>query len=71
MLMMLTAAIASNDFNGFRKNGIIASLVLLQERLQTINDVGLFSNSYSIELRKLDSRLLLYNIERLFASENH
>lgn len=71
MLMMLVAAIASKDFNGFRKNGIIASLVLLQEKLQIINDNDLFMKSYSLELRKLDSRLLLYNIERLFATENH
>lgn len=71
ILMMLSAAIASKDFNGFRKNGIIASLVLLQEKLQIINDNYTFMKSYSTELRKLDSRLLLYNIERLFATENH
>lgn len=71
MLLMVAAAIASNDLNGFRRNGILASLILLQEKLQTINDVNSFISGYSTELRKLDSRLLLYNIERLFASGYH
>ena len=71
MLMMLVSAISSHNITGFRKNGIIASFVLLQEKLQSIGDVNSFINAYSIEIRKLDSRLLLYNIERLFASERH
>ncbi|OHT13721.1 hypothetical protein TRFO_16041 [Tritrichomonas foetus] len=68
-LLLLVSALASNDINGFRKNGIIASLILLQETLQIIKDNDSFIHKFSIEIRKLDSRLLLYNIERLFASE--
>jgi hypothetical protein len=65
-LLLAAAAVASGDLRAFYQNGITASLVLLQERLQVvpINRPGAFCEAYAVEL-------LLYNIERMIASTKH
>jgi hypothetical protein len=72
-ILLASAAIASGDFRMFYENGIAASLVLLQEKLQTVplDRVDEFYRLYAAELRRLDPRLLLHNIERMLASTRH
>jgi hypothetical protein len=72
-ILLASAAIASGDFRMFYENGIAASLVLLQEKLQKVplEKVDEFYRLYAVELRKLDARVLLHNIERMLASTRH
>jgi hypothetical protein len=73
MLLLSAAAIASGDLRAFYQNGIAASLVLLQDKLQVVamNRTEAFYEAYTEELKGLDVRLLLYNIERMIASTRH
>jgi hypothetical protein len=72
-LLLAAAALACGDLRAFYQNGIVASLVLLQERLQAgpVNQVGQLEEAYSVGLQEIDARLLLYNIERMIASTRH
>ena len=72
-LLLTAAAIVSDDITAFRQYGIVVALILAQKKLQEIpvNDAEEFNRRYHEELRGLDTRLLLYNIEKLFAMARH
>jgi hypothetical protein len=69
-LMLTAAALLSPDLRFFWQHGIAVSLVLLQATLQAlpVGNPAAFFEGYVSELRKVDARLLLYNIEKMVAS---
>lgn len=72
-LLLTAAAIVSDDITSFRQYGIAVALILGQKKLQEIpvNDTNEFNRRYHEEVQSIDARLLLYNIEKLFAMANH
>ncbi|KAH0789484.1 hypothetical protein GPJ56_006595 [Histomonas meleagridis] len=69
-LLLVTAALASEDLVKFRQYAIAVALVLLQGKLEDLpnGDFELFSQMYTTEVQKINPRVLLYNVEKMFAS---
>lgn len=67
-LWLIAAALTSESLIKFRQYGIAVAFVLNQEKLHliSINESELFIETFLIELQKINTRVLLYNIERLF-----
>lgn len=62
-LLLFVSALSTGSISLFRKNMICASLVLLQEKLQLIpfTDMKSFHETYQVELRFMNPRLLVLN----------
>lgn len=69
-LLLFVSALSTENISIFRKNMICASLILLQEKLQLIpfNDLKSFAETYQVELRFINTRLLILNNSMLCKS---
>lgn len=62
-LLLFISALSTGNISLFRRNVICASLILLQEKLQLIpfNNMKSFTETYQVELRFINPRLLILN----------
>lgn len=62
-LLLFVSALSTKDVLLFRRNMICVSLILLQEKLQLIpfSDLKSFADTYQVELRFINPRLLILN----------
>jgi hypothetical protein len=67
--VVIAVAIASGDLRSLYQNGMAASLVLLQ--IVPMNSVEAFYEAYAVELRTLNVRIFLDNIEWMIAWTRH
>lgn len=71
--LILASALSCGNLPVMRQSMLCAALVLLHEKLQEIplEMPQVFSEEFSLNLRKLDGRLILYNAEKMMSTANH
>lgn len=69
----LASALASGNIPEMRQSMLCASIILLHEKLQEIpiEYPEVFSETFSLELRSLDGKLLLFNAEKMISTTHH
>ena len=72
-LMIFSSAVCSCDLLKYKQYLIATSFVLLKDKLQEIpkDDKKLFKKCYLQEIRNINTRILIYNVEKFLASIIH